>query len=286
MNQPRLLFALLIAAIVVAGGCASIDPGAHADDIAQQAGFRRETVPTQEFLLTAFSRIDGNGEILDVYIEGDGFAWRDRATPSTDPTPHEAMGLRLAAADPSPNVVYLARPCQFTPHAMDPHCATRYWTDKRFAPEVITSIAEALDVFAARLPQAKINLIGYSGGGAVAVLLAAQRPGSIASIRTIGGNLDHGAVNRLHKVSEMPDSLNPIDVAGAVTAIPQTHFSGGEDAIVPPAIATRFRQASGGECVKAVVVPGMTHTGNWAAIWPRLLASAPVCDGTPAVAGQ
>jgi pimeloyl-ACP methyl ester carboxylesterase len=175
--------------------------------------------------------VDHDGPV-DVYIEGGGLAWRSKSEPSMDPTPRHALGLALATADWGANVVYIARPCQFTPMTMNPRCGVAYWTGKRFAPEVVAALGQAIDQVAAGRT---IHLIGYSGGGALAVLVAA-RHFDVASIRTVAGNLDHDEVNRFHGVSPMPDSLNAIDVAGAVTAVPQIHFSGGDDTVVPAAI--------------------------------------------------
>jgi hypothetical protein len=122
-------------------GCASDDRDAHANALAARGGLRRELIDTDSFVLTAYARISRPGEPLHLYIEGDGLAWISRNQPSLDPTPREATGLALAAADPAPNVVYLARPCQYTPMAMNPRCALPYWTGKRYARECRSSVS-------------------------------------------------------------------------------------------------------------------------------------------------
>lgn len=266
---------LCIAATLLAA-CAG-DPREHADTLAQPAGLQREQVHGGDFLLTAYARITRPDLPLTVYIEGDGLAWRSRTEPSADPSPRDALGLQLAAADRAANVVYLARPCQFTAMADNPRCEAAYWTGKRFAPEVIAAMDAAVSRYASLLPGRRINLVGYSGGGAVAVLLAARRS-DVASLRTVAGNLDHEAVNRWHKVSSMPDSLNPIDAAARVAAIPQLHFSGSDDRIVPTAIARDF-VAKAGTCARLRVVAGMSHEGDWSRLWPQLLAEPLPCTG-------
>lgn len=257
-------------------GCAG-DPRLHADGMAQPAGLQREQSQAGMFLLTSYVRITQPDQPLTIYIEGDGLAWRNRYEPSMDPTPHDALGLSLAVADRSANVAYLARPCQFTPMAGNPACAVPYWTGKRFAPEVVASMDAAVTQLAARVPGQKIHLVGYSGGGAVAVLIAARRS-DVASLRTVAGNLDHDAVNRWHKVTSMPDSLNPIDVATKVARIPQIHFSGSNDKIVPTVITRSFVTATGPACARVQVVDGLGHESNWGAQWPQLLAQQPVCS--------
>ncbi|VVE88160.1 alpha/beta hydrolase [Pandoraea bronchicola] len=261
-------------------GCASLDRDAHADSLAKPAGLQREVLVAGDFRLTAFSRITRADKPLRIYIEGDGLAWVSRTEPSLDPTPVAATGLALAAADSSANVAYLARPCQFTPMPDNPRCQVAYWTGKRFAPEVVNAMDGAVGQLAARLPGQPIELVGYSGGGAIAVLVAARRH-DVAALRTVAGNLDVEYVNQMHRVSPMPASRNPIDVARQVAGIAQIHFSGAQDTVVPPEVARRFASAAGGTCVKTRVVNGVTHDGDWAQRWRDLLAQTPVCDGRP-----
>jgi hypothetical protein len=273
----RLCCGLVCGLLLLAGpGCSSVDPLQHADALAAPVGLTRERVATGAFVLTAYARITHPGDALTVYIEGDGPAWVTPSQPSDDPTPHQATGLTLAVADVSDNVVYLARPCQFTPMALNPGCAARYWTGRRFAAEVVASMNQAVDQFAARLPGQPLHLVGYSGGGALAVLIAARRT-DVASIRTVAGNLDHEAVNRWHGVSPMPESENPIDFAARVADIPQLHFSGAADRVVPPAIAQRFVAAVGPRCARQQTLAGMAHDSDWARLWPALRTALPRC---------
>ncbi|ARU21300.1 short-chain dehydrogenase [Ralstonia solanacearum] len=109
-------------------------------------------------------------------------------------------------------------------------------------------------------------------------MLVAARRTDVASIRTVAGNLDHAFVNRLHDVSSMPQSENAIDFAQRVASIPQVHFSGADDTVVPPIVALRFVEATGKRCAQARTVPGITHGGDWSRLWPRLLGVTPVCS--------
>jgi hypothetical protein len=267
-------FLALSIALSGLGGCAG-NPQQHTAALVQEAGLQPEQVATPAFLLSAYVRITRPDRPISIYIEGDGYAWRNRYQPSTNPTPKRALGLTLAAADRSDNVVYLARPCQFTAMADNPRCEPAYWTGKRFAPEVITALDAAISHYASRTPGQHIHITGYSGGAAIAVLIAAQRQ-DIATLRTVAGNLDHDTVNRWHQVSLMPESLNPINVAAQVARIPQIHFSGADDKIVPLGIAQTFASRAGA-CARVHVVGGLPHEGNWAEIWPQLLMLRPSC---------
>ncbi|GAB3130045.1 alpha/beta hydrolase family protein [Novispirillum itersonii] len=272
--MKKLLLSLL--ALPFLFSCSAIDRDANADALAKPARMSRMLLKTDPFLLTTFVRITDRSQPVTIYIEGDGLAWASRTEVSRDPTPKDAQGLALAALDPAANVVYLARPCQYTDRSKNPSCAPAYWTGKRFAPEVITAMGRAVDQVAAQVPGQKINLVGYSGGGAVAVLVASRRQ-DVASIRTVAGNLDHAEVNRLAGVSQLTGSLNAIDVAAQVAKIPQIHYSGVNDRIVPPSISQRFTQATGSACVRSVSVPGADHENGWINRWRELLNTRPTC---------
>lgn len=264
----HLVLTLALTSIALLTGCAT-DLVQRADALAAPAGLQREQVQGGPFLLTAYVHARPNAPLLRVYLEGDGRAWITRNQVSPDPTPHTAMGLRLAASDGG-DVVYLARPCQFTPMARNPACQPAYWTGLRYSPEVVSAMDEALSHYVTRLQPARLELVGYSGGGAIAVLLAARRK-DVSAIRTVAGNLDHVAVNRWHAVSQMPGSLNAIDVASRVAGIPQRHVSGADDTVVPTAI-TRSYVDRVGRCAALTIVPDMAHESDWDRVWPSLLA--------------
>ncbi len=240
----------------------------------QAAGMTPVKINADGFVLTSYQRIKSVDSDIRIYIEGDGFAWVNRTEPSSDPTPRHAVGLSLALADLSPNVVYLARPCQYS-LAQSPRCNPTYWTDKRFSEEVIEAMSHAVDRIMLNAPGKKAELIGYSGGAAVAVLLAARRS-DIENLRTVAGNLDHEAVNRIHRVSQMPDSLNPIDVAYLLKGLPQVHFCGLKDQVVPTDITREFALQVG-PCSKLIELPDLTHEAGWTNAWPHLLKITPRC---------
>lgn len=249
-----------------------------ADRIGAKAGFAKTLVTTEPFVLTAYHRIAEPGEALTVYIEGDGQAWLSRSQLATDPTPTDPVALRLAALDPSPNVVYLARPCQYTEPRLDPFCGPAYWSNKRFAGEVIAAMDQAVEQFRRRSLAREVHLVGYSGGGAVATLLAARRR-DVASLRTVAGNLDHMTLNRYKRVSPLTGSLNPIDFAPALSRLPQRHFVGSDDRVVPPFIAEGFaRRAPTSRCIRVTVVEDVTHAKGWVERWPDLLTMPVACS--------
>jgi predicted esterase len=264
---------------VFLGGCAMLQPHHQAEQLAQSAGLQKSAINTGGFVLTAYSRLEDLDQPVNVYIEGDGLAWLSRHQLSADPTPHEAIGLGLAVEDPAKNVVYLARPCQFNNFDLTP-CDSAYWSNKRFSQEVIEAMSFELSAYMRKMHNRKINLIGYSGGAAVAALLAARR-NDVVSLRTVAGNLDHNFVNHYHEVDATPESLNAIDIAEKIKALPQLHFVGISDEVIPKQVALRFiarqqSQSSTAPCTGIIMVAA-GHQENWLQQWPELLRQPLPC---------
>lgn len=235
-------------------------------------------IKAEPFNLTVFERVHKEGGDATVYIEGDGVAWVSRQQASLDPTPRNPVALHLATRDNGPNVIYMARPCQFTKMTEPGPCPVEYWTSGRFAPEVIDSMNAALDNIKARHAITHFNLVGFSGGAAVAALVASRRD-DVASLRTVAGNLDHVKANANHGVSQMDASLNAVDVAAKIAHIPQHHFLGEWDDVITPDIYESFRSASGQtSCIRSSLVRQADHETGWVSVWPELLKSPLDCN--------
>jgi len=242
----------------------------NADKIANNADFRKQQIPTSAFILTSYTKIDNGADTLRIYIEGDGFAFTPHRMISSNPTPKDPIALKLAVKDSHTNIAYLARPCQYISEKEEKNYKDKYWSDARFSEEVICSMNEAVDQLKNQASAKRIVLIGFSGGAAVAVLVAARR-NDVSKIITVAGNLDHAAINTHHNVAQMKDSLNPIYYAKDVSHITQQHFAGADDRIVPVSIIKNFAYASGDTDYKTVtVVEGCSHNKGWVDIWKEL----------------
>lgn len=271
------IFAVMM--VLALAGCSTPSQEEVANEMAKAIGEKPLPVHALEtagdFKILSYSRITQKGAAAQVYIEGDGPAWETPAMPPANPTPADPVALRMAAKDEAPNVIWLARPCQYT--AFSDSCPKQYWTTRRFAPEVIGAYNDVLNQLKDRYSLQGFVLNGYSGGGAIAVLAAAGR-GDVLGIRTAAGNLDTEAVNALHGAEPTPRSLNPRDWAEQVRNIPQLHFSGGRDVVVTADIAKAFIEAAGaGPCLHHGVVESATHRSGWQAAWPALLQQPLVC---------
>jgi len=255
---------------------ACTDPRATADQIATRGGLVADDIQAAPFHLRVYRR-PSHASTLRVYIEGDGHAWTTVHTPSEDPTPWAPIALELAARDPSVDVAYLARPCQYV--RGDSACDTAFWTDRRYGETVVHSLDLAVDTLKNAASARRLELVGYSGGGVVAALIAARRQ-DVTSLRTIAANLDTEAWTMSHDLTPLNGSLNPADTASALAGLPQIHFVGGDDTNVNASVVRSFvRRMGPSQCARIRIEPGLTHNGDWAARWPSLLALTPACEG-------
>jgi len=210
---------------------------------------------------------------LSIYIEGDGFAWVTKSTVSNNPTPINPLTLKLALADPNDNAVYLARPCQYINSQTSVKCRKQYWTSHRFSAEIIQATDQAISQLKQRYRAKNLTLIGYSGGGAVATLIAEQRQDVIKLI-TVAGNLDHQFWTKHHRISPLNGSLNPTNLAKNLTFVEQTHFVGKNDKVMPPSVARSFSQfLSNPKDANIRIIANTTHYCCWDSLWQKLLQS-------------
>jgi len=258
-----LLAIILIAAIT---GCAA----PPTDKLAVKNNFKKIYIKTTKFNLASYQKILKPGADINIYIEGDGNAWRSRNRLSKDPSPHYGTTMQLATLDPNPNVVYLARPCQYSPQDLKTICDSKYWSLARYSQEVVSALNSAISQIKRQSHAKQINLIGYSGGGALAVLITAQR-NDIASIRTVAGNLDLGTMDKIHKTTPLSESLDPLSAAKQIRHIPQLHFVGGKDHIVPEIVAKNFVKKAELDTKAVVVIKKASHNTHWDKQWPGLL---------------
>jgi len=241
-----------------------------ADNIAAQTGSTKEYLKAKDFTLLTYRRFNKRSNSISIYIEGDGRAWETKHRLSLDPTPSNPIALRLAAVDPADNVAYIARPGQYSPSGF-PDCDSKYWSGLRFTPEVVDSFNSAIDILKEKSGAKDVELVGYSGGGAIAVFVAARRSDVIA-LRTVAGNLNTKVLSEYHHVSQLEGSTNPMDVAQKVAHIPQRHFVGSKDKIIPLIIAESFvkmKEDKDYACI--TVVDGVSHNNGWQKRWKELL---------------
>lgn len=190
---------------------------------------RFEQINAGGYTLFSTYRIEQPGAPLKVYIEGDGHAFDARGVPTNDPTPTNTFMRSLAADDPSPNVVYLARPCQYITSRA---CTQKDWTIGRFSPTLIHSMDMAVSAMMRKAQTQQVILIGYSGGGMMAAQIAAAHPQSVKKLITIAGVLNHSQWTHYHGDAPLVESVD-LSITPTFLQIPQVHYVGGRDLVVP-----------------------------------------------------
>ena len=208
------------------------------------------------------------GGILHVYLEGDGLPWLTKEWISADPTPRYPLMLHLMALDVSPSF-YLGRPC-YNGHAQDVGCSPLLWTYRRYSPEVVSALADALQGFLLKHPYSGLVFIGHSGGGALALLLAMRFPATRA-VATLAGNADIDLWTNLHGYTRLVGSLNPAHVTGG--DFKEIHWLGGKDDVIPPDVFLPVLKQR--HSAQIIVIPDYDHVCCWENVWPEILKQLP-----------
>ncbi|HBP6379073.1 TPA: alpha/beta hydrolase [Pseudomonas aeruginosa] len=275
MNAVRtqLLRAGLLASIAMASGCA-MKP-MDLTKASEGSGLKPVAVKTSLFTIQTLQPAAQQTQRLRVYIEGDGRAWITSRTVSDDPTPVKSLVPGLVVADPVP-AVYLARPCQFV---LGANCKQQLWTTHRFGKDVLQAASEVLDTLKSHYGARDFELVGYSGGGAIALLLAATRT-DVSQVQTIAGNVDPNAWTELKGLTPLSGSMTPVDFADRLAAVPQRHLIGLNDTVVPPEVSQAYMLKVQPHCGETVFVDA-DHYSGFQSAW-ALYRDKPVkCEPDP-----
>ena len=269
--RPSLFVAALIACLQLLS-CASVitTPRTQGGQAIDDFGFIaiHSSVPIQAYLKMRVSKTQvGRESDLTIYIEGDGAHWLLQMAPPPNPTPRKSLVVSLATQDQSPFILYLARPCQYIDIAQFKDCDPSLWTDGRFSPTAIQLANDVIDKVLLDLPKVRLNLVGHSGGGTLATLLAAKRS-DVRCLVTLAAPLDIAAWTQSVSVGPLRLSNNPADPNIQLKNTRQTHFFGENDAIVKKESIGNYRNFSNN--ADFIVISGFDHTKAWADQWPML----------------
>ncbi len=206
-------------------------------------GFHKKTVETKHFSFYVLEK-DGiqKEKPLRIYIEGDG-----------NPNPKTPTALKMAEQDNHPNVIYMARPCQYIDNEICSNSAL--YTSARFHRELIGEMEELTTFIMKKHKIPQVEFVGYDGGATMALLLSTKIP--TKQIITVAGILDTNTQSNLN-----PETLNPADYKDLIARVPQVHFVGGKDEITTKRQAERFvGRMKNPRSAKVKVLPNMKHTG-------------------------
>ena len=205
----------------------------------------------------------GNDRPLWIFIEGDGIPWRNGMEPSADPTTRNPLALELLIRSPAP-AAYITRPC-YNGLRSD-QCTVAHWTGARYSDEIVESMAASVREVQRLSGARDVSLLGYSGGGVLAVLIA-ERLDHVASVVTVAANLDTDAWTKQHGYLPLTQSLNPA-LSQKEHSWPELHLQGSADRVVPNATTShyfaRYPRA------QRRTVDGYDHVCCWVRDWNEL----------------
>jgi len=266
-SQSLVDLRLLGCSIVCLCLAACTTPGLRMDALAAKHGALRETLRGNDFDQVVYTRgLASSSATLTIYFEGDGLPFERKDVVSADPTPRRPLALELMLTDPGPTA-YVARPCYQAagPRAL---CPPALWTSARYSEAVVSSMHAVVRRLLARAADARTTLVGYSGGGVLAMFVA-ERERRIGTVVTVAANLDVGAWTRRHGYSTLDGSLDPATVSQWRATLQQLHYAGAADKNVPPDIARAFVAHVPGATLNEIA--GFDHRCCWVQKWPALL---------------
>ncbi len=234
-------------------------------------GWSQTVLKSDDFgFLSYLGPVRGDRETITIYLEGDGLAFTSSGRVSSDPTPSDPIALRLAIAQPQGTAAYLARPCQYAQLAGTRNCHYKYWSTHRYSKDVIRAMSQAVDAIKRAYAARQVVLVGYSGGGTIAQLIANRRA-DITAVITVSGLLDIKTWADQENLPPLTGSLNPAAEASHSSGQVQIHLIGGEDKVVPPYVTRAYQnRLNSGHRAKFVQYDRFDHSCCWVKSWPKI----------------
>lgn len=238
-------------------------------NILLNSNLKQTSIKTKNFDLWAYesSLEKCENRYTNIFIEGDGLAWITSSRISKDPTPLNPVGLKIFQQDKNKCKIYISRPCQYI---KSNNCSKKYWTSHRFSKEVLRSYNEAIDSLKSKYKLRGFNLLGYSGGGAIATLLSAQRE-DIDILVTFAGNLDTDYWTTKHYITPLKYSLNPANYSNKLEKTKQYHLIGEKDTNIDKSIFDSYiKKFSDISKIQYKIIKNTTHSCCWHTQWKKL----------------
>lgn len=257
----QIIFLLVLLAPLIMGACAYTNA---VDDIVNKNSLIKKYYQSQ-----SFSHITLHNERyfkkttqgLYVFIEGDGLPWKTHSQISLNPDPLRPLALELMLATEFPSV-YISRPCYLI---RDERCDVKWWTNKRYSKQVVESIKDILHEVSKGFD--KVTLVGYSGGGTLAALIA-DSGGKVTRLVTLAGNMNHIKWTQLHDYTPLEGSLNPSDYVLPST-VSQFHFAAQNDKNILPEWIKAFSDKQ--KTSQYILLENADHRCCWIESWQSIL---------------
>ncbi len=259
---------LLICLIIPFFTSCALSSGERIRRIAQNKHFTYHVERSNGFSHAIFSnnRQSSDSKELHIYLEGDGSPWQLRYLVSSDPTPVHPLMLDLMEKDFAA-AIYVGRPC-YNGFANEESCSPRLWTVARHSKIIIDSMAAVIKRISAQREADKLHLYGHSGGGAMAMLLAAQLA-DVEFVVTLAGNLDLSAWTNYHAYTPLYGSINPATQNTLDSSVEQLHLMGAKDRNIPTTLVLDWIKEQ--ENTQYYIFDDYNHVCCWGSVWPSVL---------------
>lgn len=241
---------------------------ARIDEFAQAAKLQRAELEVDELRSIVYTRASSTASRLVVFLEGDGQPWVGGVVPAEDPTTRDPLALKLLIRTPGATA-YIGRPCY--QNARSARCTAELWTQARYSMPVVEAMRATIKQTADTLRASEIVLVGYSGGGVLAVLIA-ERLEKVVGVITVAANLDIDAWTTHHRYLPLTQSLNPARSEQAHDW-PEVHLMGRRDEVVPSALSAAYFE----RFPRAQLWTFDQHghvccwMDEWDSLWPRIV---------------
>ncbi|MBT2787207.1 MULTISPECIES: alpha/beta hydrolase [unclassified Halomonas] len=208
-----------------------------------------------DFELLAIEKA-GNGSTIYLYLEGDGRPWVSGGSHvSDDPSPRRPYLLPIMLDSPGP-ALYLGRPCYF---GLGPkrHCHPTLWTFSRYSDRVIMAMVEAAEQWLATYhEESMVTLVGHSGGGVLALLMAERLP-QVNRVIAMATPVSLSTWAQQHDYFPLFDSLDPMTLQNWRSDVERHFLFGSDDRVVPPGRFAPLARTIPGS--KVEIVRGQGH---------------------------
>lgn len=286
MRTPKILTLAVLAAIATTATLAACTtPGmrvSNANRLGLPTFMIPRTMTVDGYQLKAYERTHELGGVATIYIEGSGAVWkkgiRKTLNVTGDPTPENPVGMVLASNDPSKNVIYVGRTCQYGAKKIGAdECPTDTLTTKMYAPDMVALYGHVLDDLKTRYRFTGFHLVGFESGGGLATILASERS-DVLTLRTVAAILDTETFARAKGMTGFDTSLNPVSRVPDLINMPQHHYLAQFDDVVPNEIYHGYAQAFGdNRCLSYTLVPDVDHTYDWSDTWAGAVKQTVTC---------
>lgn len=251
-----LITLILIFIIPMLSGCTL-----PAYKLLHSAGQPYKVVRSNNFkhLLAINSHNDINKPTI-VFIEGDGKPWQSYNKVAFEPTPDKPLLLEWFIAADFP-AIYLGRPCYFKLN--DQQCSPYWYTHGRYSEPVVDSLVQVLRD---NMGENSLVLVGHSGGGTLAVLMA-EKLGNVETVLTIAGNLQVNTWSEYHQYSTLLGSMDPMLRSALPNHIQQIHLYSPFDILIQAEWIKSFSDRQHNS--RLIELPVHGHDYAWRKYYPE-----------------